>query len=103
MKRKLRSFSGTTSARRAEARVRTDIADAIENGVTPNVAANLNIRGKRHGNMLPNAFGEDEYGVNRGHGAKKYGVRPEKRKDHASRRSIRENPLTDEDFYEPEV
>lgn len=103
MKRNLRTFSGTTNVRRAEARVRLDIAEAIESGVAPDVAANLKIRGKRHGNMLPNAFGVDEYGVNRGHGAKKYGVRPEKKKDHASRRSIRENPLTDEDFYEPEV
>lgn len=99
--RKLRSFAGTTNARRAEARVRLDIADALESGVAPDVAVNLKVRGKRHGNMLPSA--KEEVGINRGHGEKKYGVRPEKRKDHISRRSIRENPLTDEDFYEPEV
>ena len=103
MRRNLRTFSGTTNARRQEARVRLDIADALDCGVAPDVVVNLKVRGKRHGNMLPNAFGVDEYGVNRGHGEKKYGVRPEKRKDY-SRRSIRENPLTDEDFYEePEV
>lgn len=93
----LRKFSGTTSAKKEEARMRNDVKEALECGVSSDIANRLLVRGKRHEATLPNI----NYGdivINRGHD-KKYGVRPEKKKN-IDRKSIRENPLTDEDFYD---
>ena len=92
MAKKYRNFSGVNSTKRSNGRVR---------GVSANVAASLKIRGKRSNNMLPNY--KDDVFRNRGCG-KNYGARPEKSK-HINRRSIRENPLTEDDFYdyEPEI
>lgn len=91
-----RKFSGTNSARKTEAMARVDIAEALECGVASNIAEKLTVRGKRHKNMLPDSM--TEWGTNRGHGPKQYGVRQKKRS--FDRTSIRENPLTEEDFYD---
>ena len=101
MAKKYRNLSGVNSTKRSNGRVREDILDALECGVSANVAASLKIRGKRSNNMLPNY--KDDVFRNRGCG-KNYGARPEKSK-HINRRSIRENPLTEDDFYdyEPEI
>ena len=75
----LRKFSGTTSAKKEEARMRNDVKEALECGVSSDIANRLLVRGKRHEATLPNI----NYGdivINRGHD-KKYGVRPEKKKN----------------------
>lgn len=87
-----RKFSGTNSAKKAETRARVDIAEALECGVASNIAEKLTVRGKRHKNMLPNSM--MEWGTR----PKQYGVRQKKRS--FDRTSIRENPLTEEDFYD---
>lgn len=93
--KKTRNFSGTNNARRSEARIRSDINEALECGVAVDVANRLVLRGKVHKSNLPNA--EDNIFVNRGHG-KNYG--PRQKKKGYTRESIRENPLTEEDFYD---
>lgn len=99
MAKEVRKFNGINAARKNEARVREDILEAIECGIVSNVANSLKIRGKRKQSMLPNA--DDNVLINRGHG-KNYGARSTKDKV-INRRSIRENPLTEDDFYEPEL
>lgn len=96
MKRIERTFRGVNSARKAESRIKADIADALDCELSADIIASLKVRGKRKTANLPN----EEYDnpvVNRGH-EKKYGVRPKKKG--YNRRSIRENPLTEDDFYD---
>ena len=93
--KKIRSFTGTNNARKAEARIRIDIIEAIEYGITSNIANKLALRGKTRKNNLPDI--EDNIFTNRGNG-QNYG--PRQKKKGYTRESIRENPLTDDDFYD---
>jgi hypothetical protein len=92
----LRRFSGTNSARKIEARVRADVVEALDCGLTPNLAAKLNVRGKRTDANLPDFY--DDVHTNKGHG-QNYG--PKKKRKY-NKDSIRYNKLDLDDYYDEE-